>query len=163
MAGSQRRTVLTPALQDLAIGRTNNSVHCGMGLNGDTCTALLCGSSEGQSPAAGISEERRGSFPDEAVPELGLERWIGSGKCLPCHFPQGRGLGEERRAFPELMAGAKAQGHLRAGHSKRAAEELSVAGARGCFGEGERDKLFRENNQALGGLQGGVCPLFVWW
>ena len=65
-----------------------------MGPNGDACTEL-CGSAEGQSPAAGISEEHRGSFPDEVVPELGLERWIGSGKCLPYHFPQEEGW--ERR------------------------------------------------------------------
>lgn len=65
-------------------------------------------------------------------------------------FPPGRGLGEERRAFPELTAGAKAQGHPRAGHFQQTAEELSVAGARGCFGGAGRDKLFRENNQAVG-------------
>lgn len=48
----------------------------------------------------------------EVMLELGLERWIGSGKC------PGRGQGEERRrALPaEGKPGVKVQAHLRAEH-----------------------------------------------
>lgn len=42
--------------------------------NGDNVCTQLCGSTEGQSPAAEIEEEHRDSFQDEDMLELGLER-----------------------------------------------------------------------------------------
>lgn len=80
--------------------------------NGDNVCTQLCGSTEGQSPAAGIAEELRDSFPDEDMLELGLERWIRIGRC------PGRGQGKERRrAFPEeFIASVKVQVCLKAMH-----------------------------------------------
>lgn len=59
--------------------------------NGDNTCTQLCGSIEGQRPAAGIVEKHRDSFPDEVMLEVGLQRWIKSRKC------PGRGQGKKRR------------------------------------------------------------------
>lgn len=66
---------------------------------------------KGKSPAAGCVEEHRASFSNEVMLELGLERWIGSGRC------PGSGQREERRrAFPGgLREGVTLLGCLRIG------------------------------------------------
>ena len=65
---------------------------------------------KGKSPPAGFMEEHRASFSNEAMLELGLERWIGSGRC------PGSGQREERRrAFPGRLRGVTLLGCLRIG------------------------------------------------
>lgn len=65
MAGSQRRVFLIPALQDLTVWnkrqgmQTDNCIHWGTWPRGDNVCKQLCGSTEGQSPAAVPVEEHR--------------------------------------------------------------------------------------------------------
>lgn len=74
------------------------------------CT-LLCGGTRGRAQLLGVWREHRASFSNEVMLELGLERWIGSGRC------PGSGQREERRrAFPGgLREGVTLLGCLRIG------------------------------------------------